>query len=82
MSGSPVLLARVREIVDELADTLAAPLAENHVATGDAQLIAALAVAAHRTVFVTGARRILAGETAAEIVDDHVARLNAAFHAP
>ncbi|MER5601006.1 hypothetical protein [Streptomyces sp. NPDC002265] len=45
------------------------------------QGIAALTVAAYRTVYLTSARRLLAGERAADLADDHRARLDAAFDA-
>jgi hypothetical protein len=65
----------------ELEDSLAALLAEDRAVTGDARLAAALTVAAYRTVLVASVRRILAGETAPQIVDHHVARLHTAFDA-
>ncbi|MFB7594398.1 hypothetical protein [Streptomyces sp. NPDC056160] len=45
------------------------------------RLLAALTVAAYRTVCATSAGRLLAGERAAGIVDDHRRRPTAAFDA-
>lgn len=58
---------------------LAAALAD--AGTPDPDLLAALVVAAYRTVFVTTARRHLAGEPVARVAEDHRARLEAAFTA-
>ncbi|MFF4499501.1 TetR/AcrR family transcriptional regulator [Streptomyces sp. NPDC001401] len=76
---SPALRARAREGTEELETALAEALAEASVA--DPHLLAALTVAAYRSVFVTTARRLLAGDPAAELIDDHRARMDAAFDA-
>ncbi|MGW4641104.1 TetR/AcrR family transcriptional regulator [Sphaerisporangium sp. NPDC004334] len=47
----------------------------------DAELAAALFLAAYRTVYVASARRMMAGERAAEVVPDHLALLERAFDA-
>ncbi|MFH9941206.1 TetR/AcrR family transcriptional regulator [Streptomyces murinus] len=77
--GSPALRARAREGVEEVETALAAALAD--AGTPDPDLLAALVVAAYRTVFVTTARRHLAGEPVARVAEDHRARLEAAFTA-
>ncbi|QHC29226.1 TetR/AcrR family transcriptional regulator [Streptomyces sp. HF10] len=77
--GSPALRARAREGVEEVETALAAALAD--AGTPDPDLLAALAVAAYRTVFVTTARRLLAGEPVAPVAEDHRARLERAFTA-
>ncbi|MFE2252093.1 TetR/AcrR family transcriptional regulator [Streptomyces lavendulae] len=74
--GSPALRARAREGVEELEDALA-----EAIGGPGARLTAALTVAAYRTVYVTTARRLLAGERAADIAEDHRARVDAAFDA-
>ncbi|ATZ23616.1 TetR/AcrR family transcriptional regulator [Streptomyces lavendulae] len=74
--GSPALRARAREGVEELEDALA-----EAIGGPGARLTAALTVAAYRTVYVTTARRLLAGERAADIAEDHRARIDAAFDA-
>ncbi|MGO4456777.1 TetR/AcrR family transcriptional regulator [Streptomyces sp. M-16] len=74
--GSPALRARAREGVEELEDALA-----EAIGGPGARLTAALTVAAYRTVYVTTAGRLLAGERAADIAEDHRARVNAAFDA-
>ncbi|GAA3787994.1 TetR/AcrR family transcriptional regulator [Streptomyces coacervatus] len=76
---SPALRARAREGAEELETALAEALTEASVA--DPHLLAALTVAAYRSVFVTTARRLLAGEPAAELIEDHRARMEAAFDA-
>ncbi|WP_225097070.1 TetR/AcrR family transcriptional regulator [Streptomyces sp. CoH27] len=77
--ASPSLRSRVRECVEEVERALAAALAA--AGTADPQLLAALTVAAYRTVFVTSARRLLAGDPVAEVARDHRARLATAFTA-
>ncbi|MET8159195.1 TetR/AcrR family transcriptional regulator [Sphaerisporangium sp. NPDC005289] len=47
----------------------------------DAELAAALFLAAYRTVYVASARRMMAGECAAEVMPDHLALLERAFDA-
>ncbi|MFF4573745.1 TetR/AcrR family transcriptional regulator [Streptomyces sp. NPDC001410] len=74
---SPALRARAREGVEEVESALAAALAETEVA--DPHLLAALTVAAYRTVYVTSARRLMAGDPVKEVAEDHRARLGAAF---
>ncbi|MFI8241402.1 TetR/AcrR family transcriptional regulator [Streptomyces sp. NPDC085866] len=76
---SPALRARAREGVEEVESALAAALAETEVA--DPYLLAALTVAAYRTVYVTSARRLMAGDPVEEVAEDHHARLEAAFAA-
>ncbi|MGW2699245.1 TetR/AcrR family transcriptional regulator [Streptomyces sp. NPDC001340] len=76
---SPALRARAREGVEEVESALAAALAETEVA--DPYLLAALTVAAYRTVYVTSACRLMAGDPVEEVAEDHRARLEAAFAA-
>ncbi|MFG2947616.1 TetR/AcrR family transcriptional regulator [Streptomyces adustus] len=78
---SPALRARAREGVEEVEEALAAVLAETAPDLADPRLVAALTVAAYRTVYLTSATRLLAGERAADITDDHRARVDAAFDA-
>ncbi|MEU6475502.1 helix-turn-helix domain-containing protein [Streptomyces sp. NPDC047017] len=78
---SPTLRDRAREGVGELEDALAAALAESAPEVHDPRLLAALAVAAYRTVYVTSAGRLLAGERADAIGEDHRRRLTEAFDA-
>ncbi|MDX3533025.1 hypothetical protein PV721_01285 [Streptomyces sp. MB09-01] len=47
----------------------------------DARLTAALTVAAYRAVHVTTAGRLLSGERAADVAEDHRVGVNAAFDA-
>ncbi|MFJ9628308.1 TetR/AcrR family transcriptional regulator [Streptomyces sp. NPDC101175] len=83
---SPALRARAREGLEEIENALAAALAETapdtsdrDLGTPDPALTAALIVAAYRSVYVTTARRLLAGERGEATAGDHQARLNAAF---
>ncbi|MER5727339.1 TetR/AcrR family transcriptional regulator [Streptomyces sp. NPDC002138] len=73
---SPALRARAREGVEELENALA-----DAIGGPDARLTAALAVAAYRTVYVTTATRLLDGERAADLAEDHRMRVDAAFDA-
>ncbi|MFC7640605.1 hypothetical protein ACFQX6_05980 [Streptosporangium lutulentum] len=45
------------------------------------RLTAALVVTAYRTAYVVAAQRILAGEHADDVVDDHILLLNRSFDA-
>ncbi|WP_079071289.1 TetR/AcrR family transcriptional regulator [Streptomyces yokosukanensis] len=76
---SPALRARAREGVEEVERALAAALAE--AGAPDPRLLAALVVAAYRTVFLASARQLLAGEPADEVAREHRARLESAFAA-
>lgn len=76
--NSPALRARARENVEQLERDLAGVIAE----TSDdpaPRLTAALAIAAYRVAYTTGAARILAGEAAADVIPDHVAAVDHAF---
>jgi AcrR family transcriptional regulator len=79
IAASRALQARVRE----LADQLAAELAQAMAATGTAEpeLAAALAVAAYRTVHLQAVRAILAGEDAATVAARHPRRIRSALSA-
>ncbi|MEU8624968.1 TetR/AcrR family transcriptional regulator [Streptomyces sp. NPDC048669] len=79
--ASPALRTRAREGVEELEEALALALAETDPGCADPAFAAALTVAAYRSVYVTTARRLLAGEAAAMLADDHRARVCAAFDA-
>lgn len=76
--GSAALRARAREAFGELEDHAAGLIAET---SDDRQprLTAALAMAAFRTTFTASAARILAGATAADVTQDHIAALERAF---
>lgn len=80
---SPALRARAREGVEEVEQALGDAMAET-APGGDGpgpRLAAALTVAAYRAVYVATARRLLAGERAADVADDHRSRLHEAFDA-
>ncbi|MGW6576181.1 TetR/AcrR family transcriptional regulator [Streptomyces sp. NPDC054945] len=80
---SPALRARAREGVEEVERALGDVMAETDPG-GDGpgpRLAAALTVAAYRAVYVATARRLLAGERAADVVDDHRSRVHGAFDA-
>ncbi|MFD4709802.1 TetR/AcrR family transcriptional regulator [Streptomyces sp. NPDC058430] len=79
--GSPALRARAREGVEELEEALVRTFAETVPGFADPDFAAALTVAAYRSVYVRTARRLLAGERAATLVDDHRARVHKAFDA-
>jgi AcrR family transcriptional regulator len=68
--GSPALRARAREAVDELEGLLADLFAEAYD-DGHARLSAAMTVAAWRTAYLSGARRIMAGERADDFFAEH-----------
>ncbi|MFE5009548.1 hypothetical protein ACFRAI_38290 [Streptomyces sp. NPDC056637] len=72
---------RAREGVEELEEALVRTFAETVPGFADPDFAAALTVAAYRSVYVSTARRLLAGEKAAGLVDDHRARVHKAFDA-
>ncbi|MEV0735049.1 TetR/AcrR family transcriptional regulator [Streptomyces sp. NPDC050549] len=76
---SPALRARAREGLEEIENALSDALAETAPDIPDPALTAALIVAAYRSVYVTTARRLLAGEREEATAEDHQTRMNAAF---
>jgi AcrR family transcriptional regulator len=80
VAGSTALVARAREIVAELQATLGEELHRDATFEGDADLFAALFIAGYATVMVGTARRVIAGESADVVVDDHRARFELLFH--
>ena len=68
VAASPALIARAREIADEIRQTLVEEL------PGDAALLAAFLVAGYTTVLTETARRLMAGETPDDVAEDHRAR--------
>lgn len=81
IAGSPALIARLRAFEHEVEAALAADLRDDARFTGDPDLVAALLIAAYRTVAVPTARRRLAGDGLAAITAAHRERLNRAFDA-
>lgn len=79
IAASRALQARARE----LADQLAADLAQAMAATGTAEpeLVAALVVAAYRTAHLQAVRAILAGEDAATVAARYPGRIRSALSA-
>jgi AcrR family transcriptional regulator len=63
---SPTLRARAREAVEETEGLLATLIAETGADEAQARLTAALLMAAWRTAYLCGARRIMAGERTAD----------------
>ena len=76
---APSLIARLREFGREIEQVIADELAADERFDGDAALVAALVVAAYRTVAVGTVMRRLAGETLDAVVVDHQDHLRAAF---
>ncbi|MGW4400631.1 TetR/AcrR family transcriptional regulator [Amycolatopsis nivea] len=79
VAESPALIARLRAFEYEMETELAAELAADERFSGDAALVAALVVAAYRTVAVETIRRRLEGENLAELAASHRERLTRAF---
>ncbi|WP_046732115.1 TetR/AcrR family transcriptional regulator [Streptomyces humi] len=79
VADSPALLARAREGAEEVERALARALAE--AGLGDPELVAAVFVAAYRSVCVVSVSRELAGEPFEEVAVDHRVRMAAAFDA-
>ncbi|SDM20816.1 TetR/AcrR family transcriptional regulator [Nonomuraea jiangxiensis] len=77
---SPALRARLRETVEEAEDLLASLIAE-WGDDPDPWLSAALIVAGCRAAYGSIAARVLAGEAAAGLQEEYVARVNLTFDA-
>jgi AcrR family transcriptional regulator len=77
---SAALRARAREVAEEMEEVLAGLIAESGEDLPP-RLTATMIVAAYRAVYAGTASRMLAGETTADVFDDHVSALNAAFDA-
>ncbi|GAA1141387.1 TetR/AcrR family transcriptional regulator [Kribbella jejuensis] len=71
VAASPALIARAREIADDLRRTLAEELNDD--------LLAAFFIAGYTAVLTETARRQLAGAAPADLVDDHRARVERLF---
>lgn len=81
---SPALLARTREFVEELEDLLAELFAEAEgidPAGPRARFAGALTTAAYRTVYLTAARKIFAGEGTDAVREESSTLLNHCFDA-
>jgi AcrR family transcriptional regulator len=81
VAGSPALVARAREIAADLQQILTGELERDPAFDGDATLLAAFFIAGYSTVLVQTARRLIAGEPPATVVDDHRPRLERLFDA-
>jgi AcrR family transcriptional regulator len=77
VAASPALIARAREIANELQQTLAEELTADSAA--DAELLAAFFVAGYTTVLTGTARRLMAGDPADEVAQDHRTRVERLF---
>ncbi|MFI6742463.1 hypothetical protein ACIBI9_56990 [Nonomuraea sp. NPDC050451] len=75
------MVARAREIAADLQRTLAGELEHDPVFDGDAPLLAAFFVAGCTAVPMETARRLIAGEPADTVADDHRARMALLFDA-
>lgn len=74
---SRALQSRARELLDHLEQALAEAMERTGVP--DPRLTAALTVAAYRTVHLESVRRILAGEDADHVAEDHRRRISTAL---
>jgi len=81
LAASPALVARAREVAAGLQRGLAQDLDTDPASAWTAELLAAVFIAGYATVLIGTARRRLAGETPADVVDDHRARLDQLFTA-
>ncbi|WP_410646898.1 TetR/AcrR family transcriptional regulator [Amycolatopsis sp. cmx-4-54] len=81
VAGSRALISRLREFEHEIEAELADELESDARFSGDSELVAAVIVAAYRTVAVATTRRRLAGDDLDVLVAAHCERLNAAFTA-
>jgi hypothetical protein len=79
VAGSRALQARARELADQLSAELAGAMAA--AGTAEPELVAAVAVAAYRTVHLEAIRAILAGEDAATVAARYPGRIQSALSA-
>jgi AcrR family transcriptional regulator len=79
VAASRALQARARELADQLSTELAQAMAAT--GTAEPELVAALAVAAYRTVHLQAVRCILAGEDIATVAARHPGRIHSALSA-
>jgi AcrR family transcriptional regulator len=77
VAASPALIARAREIADEIQQTLVEELTAD--AAADPQLLAAFLIAGYTTVLTGTARRLMAGDTPDDVAEDHRARVERLF---
>jgi AcrR family transcriptional regulator len=78
VASSPALLSRAYELLGEVEQALAAVLAEAGEVS-EPRLLAALIVAAYRSVVAETAGQVMRGHPAARIAADHRRRLDQAF---
>lgn len=76
---APTLIARLRGFAAEVESAICEELDRDPVFVGDAALVAALVVAAYRTVVLATVQRRRAGDALGDIVIAHKRRLNQAF---
>ncbi|TCC31387.1 TetR/AcrR family transcriptional regulator [Kribbella sindirgiensis] len=79
VAASPALIARAREIADEIQQTLVEELAAADAFDGDAALLAAFLISGYTAVLTGTARRLMAGETPDEVAEDQRARVDHLF---
>jgi AcrR family transcriptional regulator len=79
VAASPALIARAREIADELQQTLTEELSGDAAFADDAALLAAFLIAGYTTVLTETARRLMAGATPDEVAEDHRASVDHLF---
>jgi AcrR family transcriptional regulator len=82
VAASPELISRARELLDELEQDLGALLAPELAGAGDAadaRLLAALIIAAYRSVVTETVRQIMKGDPLPGVAAGHRRRLDAAF---
>jgi AcrR family transcriptional regulator len=81
VAGSPALLARARELAAELEAVLAAELGQDNEAPAHPELLAALIIAAYRTVVTDTTSHVLDGDTGEVLLGRHRHLLATAFEA-
>lgn len=81
VAGSPVLIARLREIAAELVQALREALDADPQFEGDPALFSALVIAGYSTVLTETARRVIGEGSPEPVVDDHRRRLGQLFDA-
>ena len=79
--AAPSLVARARELLDDVERALSTALGEDSPPIAEPRLVAALAIAAYRTVVAETTRRVLAGDPIEEVSAAHRRRLDEAFDA-
>lgn len=81
VAASAALVARAREIADELQRTLAEELEHDEAFDGNGPLLAAFFIAGYASLLADNARRLIGGEPSSAVAQDHPRHLDQLYEA-